>query len=192
MFLHFGSLCGALQRKETAPTLKTLFYNGKSKVFELRWTRFGVPETFIFIILTHFFCSKVCVYAFWPTFWSATEEGNGSNAQNHVLQCEIKGFWAPRTPLQGPKTMIFDHFNTLFWKKSVSEWTFLTFRRSLLEVKRPASPKPCFTSVYKGFWGLLAARESAKWMNFHHWNTLFWKKVCQNGLFWLLGGACLR
>ena len=75
---------------------------------------FGVPETFIFIILTHFFCSKVCVSAFWPTFWSATEEGNGSNAQNLVLQWEIKGFLAPRTPLQGPKSMIFYHFNTLF------------------------------------------------------------------------------
>ena len=29
---------------------------------------FGVPETFIFIILTHFFCSKVCVSAFWAFF----------------------------------------------------------------------------------------------------------------------------
>ncbi len=33
LFLHFGPLFGALQRKEMAPTLKTLFYNGKSKVF---------------------------------------------------------------------------------------------------------------------------------------------------------------
>ena len=36
VFRHPEPLSGALQRKEMAPTLKTLFYNAFLKVFELR------------------------------------------------------------------------------------------------------------------------------------------------------------
>ena len=145
MFEHFGPLSGALQRKEMAPTLKTLFYNGKSKVFELRSARFGVPGTFIFIILTHFFCSKVCVSAFWPTFWSATEEGNGCNAQNLVLQWEIKGFLAPPSPFWGARNLHFYHFNTLFLLRSVCFCILAHFLERYRGRKWLQRSKPCFT-----------------------------------------------
>ena len=114
-FCHSGQPFGALQRKETRPTLKTLFYNANLKVFGLRPARSRVRNSCFRSILTHFFCAKVCILSFWATFWSATEEGNASNAQNLVLQCIFKGFWAPPTARGSAKMMILEHLNTQFF-----------------------------------------------------------------------------
>jgi hypothetical protein len=61
----------------------------------------------------------VCISSFWATFWSAIKEGNASNAQNLVLQWEIKGFWAPPSPREGAESLDSDHLNTLFLRRSV-------------------------------------------------------------------------
>ncbi len=91
----FGPKAGALR-----PTFKTLFYKAKSKVFGLRPARSRVRNSCFRGISTHFFCAKVCILSFWATFWSATEEGNASNAQNLALQYVMKGFQGSFTARQ--------------------------------------------------------------------------------------------
>ena len=121
-----------------------MFYNG-FKGFEGPLSPREGAETLDFDNLNALFCAEVCISSFWATFWSAIKEGNASNAQNLVLQWEIKGFWAPPSPREGAETLDLDHLNTPFLRRSVHFIILGNFSERYQGRKWVQRSKPSFT-----------------------------------------------
>ena len=120
----------------------------------------------------------MCILSFWATFWSATEEGNASNAQNLVLQCKFKGFWAPPSPLEGVEFMLSEHFNTLFLRKSVYSVILGNFLERYGGRKCVQRSKPCFTMQIQRFLGSADHARKCENDDFGAFEHTFLKKKC--------------